>query len=72
LIGLLLVSGGAHADDTHYRGIPIGAHAIGLGGAFTGVADDASATYFNPAGATLGGNFGCVPSAELGYKRALS
>lgn len=58
LTGLLLVSGGARADDTHYRGLPIGAHAIGLGGAFTGVADDASATYFNPAGMALGGNFG--------------
>jgi hypothetical protein len=55
---LLFISAGAQADDTHYRGIPIGAHAIGLGGAFTGVADDASATYFNPAGLTLGGNFG--------------
>jgi hypothetical protein len=65
LIGLLLVSGGAHADDTHYRGIPIGAHAIGLGGAFTGVADDASATYFNPAGATLGGNFGLAAGLSV-------
>lgn len=64
-VGLLLVSHGAHADDTHYRGIPIGAHAIGLGGAFVGVADDASATYFNPAGLTLGGNFGLAAGLSI-------
>ena len=58
LAALLLVAGGARADDTHYRYIPIGAHGIGLGGAFTGVADDASAAYFNPAGLALGGNWG--------------
>ena len=40
LMLLLLGTGRAVADDTHYRGIPVGAHAIGLGGAFTGVADD--------------------------------
>ena len=55
---LLLVAGGASADDTTYRSIPIGAHAVGLGGAFAGVADDASAAYFNPAGLALGGTIG--------------
>jgi len=58
LLAFVLVASGARADDTHYRAIPIGAHAIGLGGAFTGVADDASAAYFNPAGLALGGTFG--------------
>jgi hypothetical protein len=58
LLALVLIARGARADDTHYRAIPIGAHAIGLGGAFTGVADDASAAYFNPAGLALGGTFG--------------
>ena len=53
LAALLIAAGNARADDTHYRGLPIGAHAIGLGGAFVGVADDASAAYFNPAGLSL-------------------
>lgn len=54
----LAVVRGAAADDTHYRGIPVGAHAIGLGGAFAGVVDDASAAYFNPAGLVLQGTVG--------------
>ncbi len=52
-VALLLASGRARADDTHYRSVPIGAHAIALGGAFTGVADDASAAFYNPAGLLL-------------------
>ena len=48
-----LVASGAGADDTHYRSVPIGAHAIALGGAFTGVADDASAAFYNPGGLLL-------------------
>lgn len=55
---LSLLSADASADDTNYRFIPIGAHAIGLGGAFAGVADDASAAYFNPAGLVLGRSLG--------------
>src|SRR5437867_3630394 len=30
--------------------IPVGPRAIGLGGAFTAIADDATASYWNPAG----------------------
>jgi hypothetical protein len=58
VVVLSLLSADAGADDTHYRFIPIGAHAIGLGGAFTGVADDSSAAYFNPGGLVLGRNLG--------------
>ncbi len=55
---LWLVAGIAQADDTHYNGVPIGAHAVALGRAFAGVADDASAAYFNPAGLALPGTHG--------------
>jgi hypothetical protein len=57
---LIATSASSHAvaDDTNYRSVPIGAHAIGLGGAFAGVADDASAAFFNPAGLALGGTHG--------------
>ncbi|KXK55105.1 MAG: PorV/PorQ family protein [Chlorobi bacterium] len=33
--------------------LPVGARAIGMGGGFTGVSDDPSALYWNPAGITL-------------------
>jgi len=46
----------------YYRSIPIGERAIGLGGAFTGVANDPSATYYNPAGIVRGGRFGLLGS----------
>jgi len=48
----LLVASSAHA--TKYAGeflkVPIGARAVGMGGAFTAVADDATAIWWNPAG----------------------
>jgi hypothetical protein len=64
-LALLFVASGASADDTHYRDVPIGAHAIGLGGAFTGVADDASAAFFNPGGLALGGTLGLAAGLTI-------
>lgn len=61
----LLVASVATADDTHYRAVPIGAHAIGLGGAFAGVADDASAAFFNPGGLSLSKNFGLAGGLSI-------
>jgi long-chain fatty acid transport protein len=40
----------ARADDTHYQDYPVGGRSVGLGGAFTAIADDPSGIYFNPAG----------------------
>ena len=54
IIGALLVVAGlcrtALADDTHYQDFPIGGRAVGLGGAFTALANDPSGVYYNPAG----------------------
>lgn len=65
VVSLALGAQVVRADDTHYRAIPIGAHAIGLGGAFTGVADDVSAAYFNPAGLALGGTVGIAAGLTI-------
>jgi len=60
LLALLVVLVGAprfaRADPFHFQGIPLGQRAIGLGGAFTGLADDPSAAYYNPAGLVWGGD----------------
>ena len=49
------------------RGQTVGVRAQGMGGAFTGVADDASAVYWNPAGLASGAYFsGVVDFNSLG------
>lgn len=40
----------AFADESHYQNYIVGERALGLGGAFTAIADDASGSYYNPAG----------------------
>jgi hypothetical protein len=54
LLGLLVVFIASPAQATKYAAeflkIPVGARAIGLGGAFTAVSDDATSPYWNPAG----------------------
>ncbi|MGB5813438.1 MAG: hypothetical protein WBG86_23080 [Polyangiales bacterium] len=58
IIGWVLLGPAAvDAQSLYYRSIPIGERAVGLGGAFTGLATDPSATYYNPAGVTTGGRF---------------
>lgn len=48
-MALLLVSGTAYAGGTSRPNL-ISARGVGIGGAFTGIADDPTAVYFNPAG----------------------
>ncbi len=49
-IALAMSSITARADDVHHAAPPLGDRAIGLAGAFTAVADDPSASFYNPAG----------------------
>lgn len=53
-IGYVLLAMGTalsvQADVFHYSNLLIGDRAIGFGGAYTAIADDASGVYYNPAG----------------------
>lgn len=44
------LAGIASADEFHYNNLIIGDRAIGMGGAYTGISDDPSGLYYNPAG----------------------
>lgn len=65
LLGLLptLAFAGDYAGDFLTEGV--GARAMGLGGAFAGVADDATASYWNPAGLAL------VETVEASFMRSV-
>lgn len=49
---LVFMVGPARGQDVPYENYLVGDRALGLGGAFVGLADDASATFHNPAGLT--------------------
>ena len=65
-----LAASRTEAQALYYRSIPIGERAMGLGGAYTGIANDPSATYYNPAGMMNGGRFQLLGSlASLVFTR---
>lgn len=47
---LFVMTGVSTADEFHYNNMLIGDRATGMGGAYTGVSDDPSGLYYNPAG----------------------
>ena len=57
LLGFGFTANRSQAQALYYRSIPIGERAMGLGGAYTGIANDPSSTYYNPAGIVTGGRF---------------
>jgi len=50
---LCLVAPAARADDTHYQNQLLGERALGMGGAFTAVASDPTASFYNPGGLAM-------------------
>jgi long-chain fatty acid transport protein len=58
------------ADESHYQNIIIGERAFGLGGAFTSLATDGSAVFYNPAG--LAFQAGSSISLSANFYRFLS
>ena len=62
LLALFLLPGGAAAQSLEV----IGTRALGMGGAFVAVADDATATFWNPAGLVTGSVFSAVVETGRG------
>src|SRR5712691_2985046 len=50
LSALVAVPAGATKYAAEFLKIPVGARAVGMGGAFVSVADDATSPFWNPAG----------------------
>ncbi len=55
VLSVLAVSAGAGAVNPSYQ-VPVGPRALAMGGAFTSIANDASAIFWNPAGLSRIGN----------------
>jgi hypothetical protein len=78
VLGLLAsLSGKALADQYHYNNLLIGTRALGMGGAFCALADDASGIHYNPAGLAyalsndISGSANAFYSKKVEYKKVL-
>jgi long-subunit fatty acid transport protein len=69
---LALVSSAALADQMHYRNVITGERAQGLGGAYTGVADDASGVFYNPGGLAFAQSNDISGSANAFYSKKVT
>lgn len=69
LAGIFFHVPAAKADQYHYLNILVGERAMGLGGAFTAVADDASGVVYNPAGIAFALSNDISGSANAFYRR---
>jgi long-chain fatty acid transport protein len=68
MLGALYASEG-RADIYHYNNVIIGDRAIGLGGAYAGVSDDASGVIYNPAGLAFAMGNDISGSANAYYQK---
>jgi hypothetical protein len=65
------------ADQYHYNNMLVGERAIGMGGAYTAISDDASGLYYNPGGLgfalsnDLSGSANAFYSRKLTYKKTI-
>lgn len=77
LLGISIYSFLANADQFHYSNILKGDRAMGLGGAFCAVSDDASGIVYNPAGLAfalsndISGSANAFYSKKITYKKTI-
>ena len=75
---LIFLSHFGYSDQFHYHNFIIGDRAMGLGGAYGGIADDASATYYNPGGLAfalandISGSANAFYSKKITYKETIA
>ncbi len=73
LLSTFLLSGSTlWADQFHYNNLVVGERAMGLGGAFCAVADDASGLIYNPAGIAFALSNDITGSANAFYKKKVT
>ncbi|HYX33816.1 MAG TPA: hypothetical protein VE954_11940 [Oligoflexus sp.] len=78
LIGCSFYGPRVLADQYHYHNLVVGERAMGLGGAFGAVADDASGVIYNPAGlgfalsSDISGSANAIYSKKTVYKKTLA
>ena len=73
------MTGISHAAvlQNHYKNILVGERASGMGGAFVAISDDASGTFYNPAGltyaaySTISGSTNTYYSKDQNYSNAI-
>jgi len=70
--GSLTVGFSASADQFHYNNFLMGDRAVGLGGAYTAVADDASGVIYNPAGLAFALSNDISGSANAFYAKKIT
>ena len=70
--GFLWGTPAAIADQFHYHNIIVGDRALGLGGAYGAVSDDASGIYYNPAGMAFALNNDISGSANTYFNRTVT
>lgn len=66
---LVAVSANGYADQFHYNNFIMGDRAVGMGGAYAGVSDDASGVIYNPAGLAFALSNDISGSANAFYDR---
>jgi hypothetical protein len=77
IIGSGLWGSHAFADQYHYHNMIVGERAMGLGGAFVAVSDDASGVVYNPAGlafalsSDISGSANAIYSKKTVYKKTI-
>jgi long-chain fatty acid transport protein len=78
VIGSGLLGTQVKADQFHYHNLVVGERAMGLGGAFSAISDDASGVVYNPAGlgfalsSDISGSANAIYSKKTVYKKTIA